>query len=105
MRDGSVCLVPGHRDASTQSPTSREIAGSQKKHPSRRATSVTLEDAFWDAIKGIAADQQTEVDRLIATINRERQNTNLSSAIRLYVLGHYRSRCSLDQPRPSGDPC
>ena len=58
-------------------------------------TSVTLEDAFWDAFKEIAAAQGTTIGRLIATIGNERHerpNTNLSSAIRLFVLDYYRSR-------------
>ena len=58
-------------------------------------TSIALEDAFWDAIKDIATAQGSSVDRLIATINserHERQHTNLSSAIRQFVLAYYRSR-------------
>jgi predicted DNA-binding ribbon-helix-helix protein len=59
-------------------------------------TSVTIEDPFWTAVKEIAAAQRTTVSQLIATIDRERhghQHTNLSSAIRLFVLNYYRSRC------------
>jgi predicted DNA-binding ribbon-helix-helix protein len=58
-------------------------------------TSVTLEGAFWTALKEIAAAQGTTIGRLIATIDherRERQHINLSSAIRLFVLDYYRSR-------------
>jgi len=58
-------------------------------------TSVTLEDAFWDAFKEIVAAQGTTIGRLIATIDNERherQHTNLSSAIRVFVLNYYRSR-------------
>jgi predicted DNA-binding ribbon-helix-helix protein len=58
-------------------------------------TSVHLEDAFWGALKEIAAAQETPVSHLIAAIDserRERQHLNLSSAIRLFVLDYYRSR-------------
>ena len=58
-------------------------------------SSVTLEDAFWDALKEIAAAQGTTVDRLFPAIDskrRERQHTNLSSAVRLFVLAYYRRR-------------
>ena len=58
-------------------------------------TSVHLEDAFWDAFKEIAAAQGTTNGRLVAAIDserHERQHTNLSSAIRLFVLDYYRSR-------------
>ena len=57
-------------------------------------TSVTIEAAFWNGLKGIAADQGTPVNQLITAIDRERhecQHTNLSSAIRLFVLAYYRS--------------
>ena len=58
-------------------------------------TSVALESAFLVALKGIAAAQGVRVGQLIATIDserRERQHTNLSSVIRLFVLEYYRSR-------------
>jgi predicted DNA-binding ribbon-helix-helix protein len=58
-------------------------------------TSVTMEDTFWDAFKEIAAAQGTSVNRLIATIDHERHErpgTNLSSAIRLFIIDYYRSR-------------
>ena len=55
-------------------------------------TSVHLEDAFWVALKEIAAAQGTPVGRLVATIDSERQHANLSSAVRLFVLDYYRRR-------------
>jgi predicted DNA-binding ribbon-helix-helix protein len=73
-----------------------------------RKTSASLEDAFWDALHEIAAAQGSSIGSLFAAIDserRERQHTNLSSAVRLFVLDYYRSRCGLDQPRSSGDPC
>ena len=36
-------------------------------------TSVSLEDAFWNALKEIAATREVAVSDLIATINTERQ--------------------------------
>jgi predicted DNA-binding ribbon-helix-helix protein len=54
-------------------------------------TSLRLEEAFWDALKGIAASQGTSVARLVAWIDSDRQHANLSSAIRLFVLDYYRS--------------
>ena len=65
-------------------------------------TSVTLEDAFWDAFKEIAAAQGTSVSRLIAALDserRERLQFNLSSAVRLFVLEYYRSRCRPERSR------
>ncbi|MDR6953827.1 putative DNA-binding ribbon-helix-helix protein [Ancylobacter sp. 3268] len=53
-------------------------------------TSVSLEDAFWEAIKEIAEDAKRTLSDLVAEIDGQRGNANLSSAIRLRVLAHYR---------------
>lgn len=55
-------------------------------------TSVSLEDAFWDGLKEIALRQGVSLSVLIARIHTGRDTANLSSAIRLYVLDHFRSR-------------
>jgi predicted DNA-binding ribbon-helix-helix protein len=55
-------------------------------------TSVSLEDAFWKAFKQIADERDLTTSELAATINAYRQHANLSSAIRLFVLGQYRDR-------------
>ena len=56
-------------------------------------TSVSLEDAFWKALKEIAGGRDVTLSDLVATIDAARQQRNLSSAIRLFVLGFYRDRC------------
>jgi predicted DNA-binding ribbon-helix-helix protein len=54
-------------------------------------TSISLEDEFWKGLKEIAAERDESVSHLIAVIDTDRQNAaNLSSAIRLFVLGFYR---------------
>ncbi|MCB1335522.1 MAG: ribbon-helix-helix domain-containing protein [Roseivivax sp.] len=56
-------------------------------------TSVTLEDAFWQAFRDIAGDQGKPLNALAAEIDAERDlDTGLATAIRLYVLDWYRSR-------------
>ena len=64
---------------------------------------MSLEDAFWNALKEIAATREVSVSDLIATINKERQHANLSSVLRLFVLEHYRAqvdaRKSADAPQ------
>jgi predicted DNA-binding ribbon-helix-helix protein len=54
-------------------------------------TSVSLEDAFWDSLKEIAARRQATLSDLVANIDAARNHGNLSSAIRLFVLDHFRS--------------
>lgn len=58
----------------------------------RRKTSVTLEDPFWTSLNEIAGSRDMTVSQLIATIDTERRQSNLSSAIRLFVLGYHRSQ-------------
>jgi len=48
-------------------------------------TSVSMEDAFWTALKEIAARRRVSVNRLIAEIDQD-CGGNLSSAIRVFVL-------------------
>ena len=54
-------------------------------------TSVSLEDAFWDALKDIAKWKRKTVTELVRNINLDRQHANLSSALRLFVLNYYQT--------------
>jgi len=54
-------------------------------------TSVSLEDAFWDALKEIAIVRSATLSEVVAGIDASRSQGNLSSAIRLFVLDHYRT--------------
>ena len=55
-------------------------------------TSVSLEDEFWNSLKEIAAERRMTLAELVAGIDGNRQHPNLSSAIRLFVLGVYRDQ-------------
>lgn len=57
-------------------------------------TSVSLEDAFWKSLKEIAATRRMTLSDLVASIDTDRRKGNLSSAIRLFVLEHYRSHAA-----------
>ena len=56
-----------------------------------RKTSVSLEDVFWNDLKQIAGAQHATLSNLIAEIKNTRQPSNLSSAIRLFVLERVRT--------------
>ncbi len=59
------------------------------------ATSISLEDAFWQALNEIAAAEGLSVNALVTRIDRERGADgpgNLSSAIRVYVLASRATR-------------
>jgi predicted DNA-binding ribbon-helix-helix protein len=55
-------------------------------------TSVSLEDAFWEGLREIASKRRTTLSALVGTIDAQRQQGNLSSALRLFVLEFYRSQ-------------
>jgi predicted DNA-binding ribbon-helix-helix protein len=63
-------------------------------------TSVSLEDAFWTSLKDIADDRNVTLSDLVSSIDTDRQHGNLSSAIRLFVLDHYRGQNN--GPLPNG---
>ena len=65
-------------------------------------TSVSLEDAFWKGLKEIASAGNMTLSDLVASIDGGRRQGNLSSAIRLFVLDHYRSQASGNGPREPG---
>ena len=66
-------------------------------------TSVSLEDGFWTGLREIAALRGMSLSELIATIDSGRHHGNLSSAIRLFVLDHYRdwTRAAPEGARPA----
>src|ERR1700733_15250052 len=61
-------------------------------------TSVSLEDDFWSGLKEIGREHKMTLSSLITDINCRRLDTNLSSAVRLFVLRHFRSKISQTFP-------
>ena len=66
-------------------------------------TSVSLEDSFWTALKEIAGHRDVTLSDLVARIDGERANGNLSSAIRMFVLNHFRGGQPNGRAQPSTD--
>ena len=58
----------------------------------RLRTFLVAYDAFWNDLKEIAHTQRTTLSGLVAQIDGVRKQRNLSSAIRLFVLEHFRSQ-------------
>jgi predicted DNA-binding ribbon-helix-helix protein len=53
-------------------------------------TSVSLEDEFWDSLKEIAAEREQPLPELINAVAERRNNANLSSALRIFMLDYYK---------------
>lgn len=58
----------------------------------RHATSICLEDEFFEALQLIATEQNLSLNQLVTNIDKERSTSNLSSAIRLYILKYYQNK-------------
>lgn len=67
-------------------------------------TSVSLEDAFWKGLKEIAGARDMTLSDLVSAIDSDRRHGNLSSAIRLFVLNHYRSQAMAQPDRETREP-
>jgi predicted DNA-binding ribbon-helix-helix protein len=63
-------------------------------------TSVSLEDEFWISLRHIAKSSQTTLSQLVADIDGRRNQGNLSSAVRLFVLSHFKSQSSIGDSVP-----
>ena len=67
-------------------------------------TSVSLEDKFWNCLKEIAGERGMTLAELVAAIDGNRQYGNLSSAIRLFVLGVFRDQHRQDRTQETLAP-
>jgi predicted DNA-binding ribbon-helix-helix protein len=54
----------------------------------RHNTSITLEDEFMEELILIAQKEQKTINDLITEIDSNRITTNLSSAVRIYILNY-----------------
>lgn len=58
-------------------------------------TSVSAEQEFWECLREIAAGKNITVAQLVNAIDLGRQHSNLSSALRIFVIEHYMARSKL----------
>jgi len=49
----------------------------------------SLEKGFWEALTEIVKERQTTLQELVTSINAERRDANLSSAVRVFILDHF----------------
>jgi predicted DNA-binding ribbon-helix-helix protein len=55
-------------------------------------TSISLEAAFWNSLREIAHQRNESINQLVARIDQERKFANLSSVLRVFVLGYYQAQ-------------
>lgn len=57
----------------------------------RHNTSISLEKEFMEELQNIADKEGITLNELITRIDSERTHTNLSSAVRVYILNYLKS--------------
>ncbi len=55
-------------------------------------TSLSLEEPFWAALREIADERSVSLAALVADIDENRSEAGLSTAVRLFVLAHFRAK-------------
>ena len=66
-------------------------------------TSISLEDEFWNGVRAIADRRNMKLTELLQQIDSGRSHSNLSSAIRVFVLNEIRAEAALQpgqEPQP-----
>ena len=64
------------------------------------STSLSLEGVFWDALKEVAVSRGLSLNALIEEIDQGRSG-NLSSAVRVFLLNHFRGENAANRRAPS----
>ena len=62
-------------------------------------TSLALEAEFWEGLETMARSRNLQVSALVREIDENRQEPNLSSAVRLAVLRYYRGAMRSPEPQ------
>ena len=55
-------------------------------------TSITLEEEFFDALTFIAKQKSSTINKLVTEIDSTKDISNLSSAIRVYILKYFQEQ-------------
>ena len=59
---------------------------------SKKRTSVSLEDSFWQSLQAIVRMENTTIEKYIERIQQQRDTPNLSSNLRIAVLEYFQQR-------------
>jgi len=65
------------------------------------ATSISLEEPFWRLLRHVAQVRGLGIAALVEAIDRERQGSNLSSAVRIHLLDWLMTESTLTLPEES----
>lgn len=63
-------------------------------------TSISLEPAFWEALKEAAQAEKLSMAGLVSRIDEKRGTDNLSSSVRTWILAYYRAKIIQESNQP-----
>ena len=91
--------IPSEGDGKPTAERRQERRGQTVSRPVKRSfsikghrTSISLEAAFWAALKEAAEEDRVPLANLIATIDQTRGGAGLSSAVRVWLLARTKAR-------------
>src|SRR5438067_10917665 len=93
MPDGLPRRSPRNREKSPSSLVIHNVV------VAGRRTSVRLEPVMWEALQEIARRQETNINQLVTEIDRRRNSSSLTAAIRVYIVDFYRSAAAAQGDR------
>ena len=67
-----------------------------------RRTSIRLEPAMWQALREIGAREGKTVHALVSEIERERAQSSLTAAIRVFLLDYFKAAATEEGHRHAG---
>lgn len=87
-RATSMALVstPPRRGPMTSDPSARYAITKHSLLIAGHSTSISLEAVFWQRLRHVAAARGMAVAALVAAVDADRGDANLSSAIRVFLL-------------------
>jgi predicted DNA-binding ribbon-helix-helix protein len=86
-----VCIIRTPKYPRKELPMPHRLSQKHSITVAGHRTSITLEQAFWDSLKEIAEEKGVSINGLIAGIDSDHPD-NLSSALRVFILEHYKQR-------------
>lgn len=84
MTANNVIPTPSVRALAATRPVKRSFTLSGHR------TSISLESAFWDALREAATAEGVSLAVLVGRIDRQRGDAGLSGAVRVWVLDYFR---------------
>ena len=67
----------------------------------QHATSISLEEEFFEELLNIAAEKKLSRNQLITLIDKTRTAENLSAAVRIYILQYCKSKLAQNDAEKS----